>query len=70
MHERTVRDMQEFEDDARPSYDAARARLEKKARQYKLLQQGKSAGLSDKQYGSVLVDVSVSLDLATRHIGG
>ncbi|TBU63082.1 hypothetical protein BD310DRAFT_667326 [Dichomitus squalens] len=56
VHDRAARDVRQFEDDVRPSYDAARARLEKKARQYKLLQQGKSAGLSDKQYGSVLVD--------------
>ena len=54
---RAARDI-ELEAIAKPTLDSARANLEKKAKQYRQLRQGKSGGLDDKQFDALLVDVS------------
>ncbi|KAF5377330.1 hypothetical protein D9757_008005 [Collybiopsis confluens] len=41
---------------SKPTYDSARAHLEKKAKMYNKLMKGKSAGLNDKQFDALLVD--------------
>ena len=48
----------ELEAIARPTIETSYAILERKSRIYEKLDKGKDAGLSEKQYGSLLVDVS------------
>ncbi|KAH8100075.1 hypothetical protein BXZ70DRAFT_202323 [Cristinia sonorae] len=55
VNERASRDI-ELEAVSKPTLEAARAILERKAAVYEKLSKGKSGGLSDKQYGSLLVD--------------
>ena len=58
MHARAARDARALEEElSRPTLDAARAALERKARVYEKLRRGKSGGLSEKQYEALLVDV-------------
>ncbi|KIP05024.1 hypothetical protein PHLGIDRAFT_74899 [Phlebiopsis gigantea 11061_1 CR5-6] len=52
---RAARDI-ELEEISKPTLDAARAVLERKAQVYEKLRKGKSGGLNDKQYDSLLVD--------------
>ena len=54
---RSARDV-ELEAISKPTLEAARAILERKAAIYDKLAKGKSGGLTDKQYGTLLVDVS------------
>lgn len=59
MNARAARDI-ELEEVSRPTLESARAALERKAQVYEKLRKGKSGGLSEKQYESLLVDVRVS----------
>ncbi|KAH9936063.1 hypothetical protein B0H21DRAFT_825537 [Amylocystis lapponica] len=52
---RAARDI-ELDEISRPTIEAARAALERKAKVYDKLRKGKSGGLSEKQYDSLLVD--------------
>lgn len=52
---RAARDI-ELEEISKPTLDAARAVLERKAKMYEKLQKGKSGGLSEKQLEALLVD--------------
>ncbi|KZT73147.1 hypothetical protein DAEQUDRAFT_762499 [Daedalea quercina L-15889] len=52
---RAARDI-ELEEISRPTLESARAVLERKAQVYEKLRKGKSGGLSEKQYESLLVD--------------
>ncbi|KAH9928618.1 uncharacterized protein B0H18DRAFT_874756 [Fomitopsis serialis] len=52
---RAARDI-ELEEISKPTLDSARAALERKALVYEKLRKGKSGGLSEKQYESLLVD--------------
>lgn len=63
MQGRASRDI-EIEAVSKPTLDAARAILERKAQVYEKLSKGKSGGLSEKQYETLLVDVS---DLSILH---
>lgn len=58
MKARAARDI-ELEEISKPTLDSARAALERKALVYEKLRKGKSGGLSEKQYESLLVDVRV-----------
>ena len=51
----------ELEEVGKPTLESARATLERKSKIYEKLSKGKSGGLSDKQYSSLLVDVSPSV---------
>jgi hypothetical protein len=53
---RDARDI-EIEAVSKPTLDSARAALERKAALYEKLRKGKTGGLTDKQYDSLLVDV-------------
>lgn len=44
---------------SKPTLEAAREALERKALQYEKLKRGKTAGLSEKDYEALLVDVSI-----------
>lgn len=55
---RAARDV-ELDAVARPTLESARAALERKAKIYDKLRRGKSGGLSEAQYETLLVDVSV-----------
>ena len=55
--ERAIRDI-ELEEISKPTLEAARAALEKKAHIYEKLVRGKSGGLNEKQFETLLVDVS------------
>jgi hypothetical protein len=44
---------------SKPTLEAAKDALERKAAQYEKLKKGKTAGLSEKQFESLLVDVRV-----------
>ncbi|KAI0925988.1 hypothetical protein AcV5_008570 [Taiwanofungus camphoratus] len=46
----------ELDEISKPTLDSARAILERKAQVYEKLRKGKSGGLSEKQYDSLLVD--------------
>lgn len=46
---------------AQPVLENARDMLERKAKLYDKLRKGKSAGLDDNQYSTLLVDVRISL---------
>jgi hypothetical protein len=48
----------EIEQVSKPTLESARAVLERKAKIYEKLQKGKSGGLTEAQYSSLLVDVS------------
>jgi hypothetical protein len=51
--------MRDVDDEiSKPTLESARAKLERKSKIYEKLSKGKSGGLSDKQYESLLVDVS------------
>lgn len=54
---RNARDVVELEAVGKPTLDNARAQLERKAKIYEKLRKGKTGGLTDKQYDSLLVDV-------------
>lgn len=56
MNERATRDI-ELEAVSQPTLESARAALERKAEIYDKLRKGKTGGLNDKQYESLLVDV-------------
>lgn len=56
VNQRAARDV-ELEEISRPTLEAARAALERKAQIYEKLAKGKSGGLNDKQYETLLVDV-------------
>jgi hypothetical protein len=43
---------------SKPTLESARAALERKAKIYDQLRKGKSGGLNEKQYDTLLVDVS------------
>lgn len=58
---RNARDV-ELEAVSKPTLENARAVLERKAKLYEKLRKGKTGGLTDKQYDSLLVDVSTFLD--------
>jgi hypothetical protein len=45
---------------SKPTLEAAKDALERKAAQYEKLKKGKTAGLSEKQYDALLVDVRIS----------
>jgi hypothetical protein len=53
---RAARDI-ELETISKPTLDAARAALERKAKIYEKLRKGQTGGLNDKQYEALLVDV-------------
>lgn len=53
---RMARDI-EIEEVSKPTLENARAALERKAALYDKLKRGKTGGLTDKQYDSLLVDV-------------
>ncbi|KAI0734212.1 hypothetical protein C8Q72DRAFT_454987 [Fomitopsis betulina] len=55
VHARAARDFA-LEEVSRPTLEAARAALERKAQVYEKLRKGKSGGLSEKQYEALLVD--------------
>lgn len=55
---RNARDL-EWSLASKPTLDAAKDALERKAAQYEKLKKGKTAGLSEKQFDSLLVDVSI-----------
>lgn len=55
---RSARDV-ELEAISKPTLESARAALERKAKIYDKLRKGKSGGLTDKQYETLLVDVRV-----------
>ncbi|EKM58214.1 uncharacterized protein PHACADRAFT_116951 [Phanerochaete carnosa HHB-10118-sp] len=55
VNERAARDV-ELEEISRPTLEAARAALERKAQIYEKLAKGKSGGLNEKQYETLLVD--------------
>ncbi|GJE96609.1 hypothetical protein PsYK624_128080 [Phanerochaete sordida] len=55
VNQRAARDV-ELEEVSRPTLEAARAALERKAQIYEKLAKGKSGGLNDKQYETLLVD--------------
>ena len=44
---------------SKPTIEATQEALERKAAQYEKLKRGKTAGLSEKQYDSLLVDVRI-----------
>jgi hypothetical protein len=50
--------MRDVDEISKPTLESARAKLERKSKIYEKLSKGKSGGLSDKQYESLLVDVS------------
>jgi hypothetical protein len=63
-----------FEQLNNPTLESTRAILEKKAKIYDKLTKGKTGGLTEKQYDSLLVDVrptintsTYSLSFASRH---
>lgn len=58
VKDRAARDI-ELEEISKPTLESARAILERKAQVYEKLSKGKSGGLNDKQYDSLLVDVSI-----------
>lgn len=57
INARNARDV-ELEAVSKPTLENARAVLERKAKLYEKLRKGKTGGLTDKQYDSLLVDVS------------
>lgn len=59
VNARAARDI-ELDEISRPTLESARAALERKAQVYEKLRKGKSGGLSEKQYESLLVDVRLS----------
>lgn len=63
---RSARDI-ELEAISQPTLENARAVLERKAKVYDKLKKGKSGGLSDKQYESLLVDVSTFTSRTILH---
>jgi hypothetical protein len=58
VSERAARDV-ELEEVSRPTLESARAVLERKAKIYDQLRRGKTAGLSETQYDTLLVDVRI-----------
>jgi hypothetical protein len=58
VNARAARDI-ELEAIARPTIETSYAILERKSRIYEQLDKGKDAGLSEKQFGSLLVDVGI-----------
>lgn len=58
INSRNARDV-ELEAISKPTLENARAVLERKAALYEKLRKGKTGGLSEKQYDSLLVDVCV-----------
>ena len=54
---RSARDV-DLEAVSKPTLDAARAALERKAKIYEKLRKGQTGGLNEKQYDMLLVDVS------------
>lgn len=58
VQDRVSKDIQ-LEAISKPTLDSARAALERKAKIYDKLRQGKTGGLNDKQYSALLVDVRV-----------
>ena len=58
VNARAARDI-ELEAVERPTIETSYAILERKSRIYEKLDKGKDAGLSEKQYGSLLVDVGL-----------
>jgi hypothetical protein len=61
VNARAARDI-ELEAIERPKIETSYAILERKSRIYEKLDKGKDAGLSEKQYGSLLVDVGLEYD--------
>lgn len=61
---RSARDV-ELEEVSKPTLESARAALERKAAVYEKLRRGKSGGLNDKQYESLLVDVRDFITFST-----
>jgi hypothetical protein len=59
VNSRAARDV-DLEAVSKPTLDAARAALERKAKIYEKLRKGQSGGLNEKQYDMLLVDVSSS----------
>jgi hypothetical protein len=57
VNARAARDI-ELEAVSKPTLESARAALERKAKIYDKLRQGKTGGLNDAQYDALLVDVS------------
>lgn len=55
---------------SKPALEDARAALERKAKIYDKLRRGKTGGLDEKQYDSLLVDVRISLELLHVRIDG
>ncbi|KAG7089777.1 hypothetical protein E1B28_011430 [Marasmius oreades] len=64
VNERHARDL-ELEAISKPTLESAKAKLERKAKIYDKLRKGKSGGLSEKQYKSLLVDFE-SKDMPDR----
>ena len=62
MNNRAARDV-ELEEISKPTLESARAILERKAKVYDKLRKGKSGGLNDRQFDSLLVDVSAPIPL-------
>lgn len=59
VNARAARDI-ELEAIGRPTIETSYAILERKSRIYEQLDKGKDAGLSEKQFGSLLVDVGLA----------
>lgn len=65
VNARSARDV-ELEAISKPTLENARAALERKAAIYEKLRKGKTGGLSEKQYDSLLVDVCAHSSSADR----
>lgn len=65
VQNRAARDI-ELEKVSKVTIESAKAALERKAKLYEKLRQGKSGGLSETQYESILVDVCISLTFNAR----